>query len=86
MNRSYQSGRRREYKIKKKMESLGYIVLRSSGSHGYADLICINKQWRVIRFIQVKPKNFSENEKIKIEKEYDWINSKDFETHFEVAS
>ena len=48
----YQKGVRYERQAKKELEQEGYIVTRSSGSHGKADLIAINKE--KIRLIQVK--------------------------------
>ena len=63
-SRIYQNGRAKEYRQKKKLEELGYIVLRTAGSHGFADLIAIKEN--EIIFIQVKPRDCSETEKQKI--------------------
>lgn len=76
-NKNYQKGRRKEYKIKKELEESGYIVLRTAGSHGFADLIAI-KPGRTchkgeIKFIQCKPDNFSAKEANDLIKEYSWI-------------
>ena len=74
MNVNYRRGRQKEYRLKKKYEKLGYIVLRTAGSHGFADLIAIEKYQRDIIFIQAKPNNFSENQKRKLNTEFDWVN------------
>ena len=57
-NKNYVKGRMKEYSIKKGLELQGYTVLRTAGSHGFADLIAINKEKQIIRFIQCKPDNF----------------------------
>jgi Holliday junction resolvase len=44
----YQKGRRFEYQFKKFLEKQGYIVLRTAGSHGFADLIAVGKDGEVI--------------------------------------
>jgi len=40
----YEIGRQWEYAVKEKYEKLGYSVMRSSGSHGKFDLICVRPQ------------------------------------------
>ncbi len=40
-NKNYIAGRNFEYKVKKYYESKGFTVLRTSGSHGFADLIAV---------------------------------------------
>lgn len=37
----YQRGRSFEYRVKKKLESLGYFVMRSAGSKGEVDLLAV---------------------------------------------
>lgn len=37
----YQRGRSFEYRVKKKLESLGYFVMRSAGSKGQVDLLAV---------------------------------------------
>ncbi|MFZ8801637.1 MAG: hypothetical protein ACO2PO_01390 [Candidatus Calescibacterium sp.] len=44
----YHKGRRFEYQVKKFLEKQGYIVLRTAGSHGFADLIAVGKDGEVI--------------------------------------
>jgi Holliday junction resolvase len=46
----YHKGRRFEYQVKKWLEDKGYIVLRTAGSHGFADLVAIGKLGEVIFF------------------------------------
>ena len=87
-NSKYVKGRKKEYKIKKEFEDKGYIVLRTAGSHGFTDLICIKKpkgnEIKEIRFIQCKPDNFPSSEEKKLLKEYEWLNGYVFGTRFEV--
>lgn len=56
-------GRKREYKWKHIYEAKGYDVLRSAGSHGFADLVAIDTKNKKIIFIQCKPDNFPEKSK-----------------------
>ena len=48
----YLRGRRIEYDVKKKLEGLGYIVTRASGSHTAFDLIASSRN--CVRFVQCK--------------------------------
>ena len=41
VNKNYVSGRRFEYTIKKALEKLGWIAIRSAGSHSPFDIIAI---------------------------------------------
>lgn len=55
-NKNYLRGRRFEWEVKKQLEQSGYSVMRTAGSHGFADIIAIrhaNGQTH-IRFIQCK--------------------------------
>ena len=61
VNKNYIAGRNFEYKVKKYYENQGFTVLRTSGSHGFADLVAIGKfeiftddVYYEIRFIQCK--------------------------------
>lgn len=61
MNRNYQRGRQKEYELKERLEGDGYIVFRTSGSHGIADLIAVKPRtegnadlFPEVRFIQIK--------------------------------
>jgi hypothetical protein len=87
-NKNYKKGRKKEYKIKKLLEKEGYIVLRSAGSHGFADLVAVRKpkerEVREIKFIQCKPENFRESERKKLLKEYEWLDGYIFSVKFEI--
>jgi len=61
---SYVRGRRFEYYVMKKLEDLGYYVVRSAGSHGTFDLIAIKNGAAL--GIQCKLGNVSRAEKDKI--------------------
>lgn len=63
-NRNYEKGRRYEYKIKKELEKQGYTVLRTSGSHGFADLVAVKP--KEIRFIQCKAQKAAKKEITKL--------------------
>lgn len=53
-NYNYQAGRATEYAIRKRMKREGYLeVLRTAGSHGFADLVGIHKDGSV-HFVQCK--------------------------------
>ncbi len=70
-NSNYLKGRKKEYKLKKEYQDKGYLVLRSAGSHGFADLVAIND--KEIIFIQCKPKHFSETKRQELLDKYSWI-------------
>ena len=84
-NRNYLNGRSREYRIQNKLRQQGYIVLRCRGSHGFADLIAINKAGHKIRFIQVKPKSMGPKAMERIFDANAWAHG-NFECSFEVIS
>ena len=65
-NKQYVKGRRYEYKVKKDYEALGYVVLRTAGSHGFADLIAISTATREVIFIQCKTSKLTPKERDKI--------------------
>lgn len=75
-NKNYIAGRRFEYKVKKLYEKAGYTVLRTSGSHGFADLVAVRKGTtpfnRIIIFIQCKNRPATALEKKKLS-EYAWL-------------
>ena len=77
MNPNYIKGRNKEYDLKHQLEREGYTVLRTAGSHGFADLIAVSSLGK-IRFIQCKPDDFSEKEKEKLMKENGIFNDKRF--------
>jgi len=69
-NKNYIKGRAKEYKLKAELEKQGYTVLRTAGSHGFADLIAINYELDKISFIQVKPDKYSDGAIAKLMKKY----------------
>lgn len=52
-NNNYQNGRAREYRVKKRLEYQGWYCIRSAGSKGVIDIVCL-KDWQT-RCFQVKP-------------------------------
>jgi Holliday junction resolvase len=72
-NKNYINGRAKEYRLAKKYRKEGNIVIRASGSHGFCDLVVINQKNKTIAFIQVKPRNFSENMRNKLLEESAWL-------------
>lgn len=52
-NKNYIKGRAFEYKRMKAWERNGYTVLRTAGSHGFADLVAVKRTYPV-EFIQCK--------------------------------
>ena len=79
VNKNYIAGRRFEYKVKKYYENKGYTVLRTSGSHGFADLVAIKNDARIIVFIQCKNRKPTKQETKEFE-EFDWLNVVDMHT------
>ena len=72
----FRSGIKQEYRVKKHLEAQGWLVTRSAGSHGYADLIAIHREKKQIRFIQLKygsEKYLKYGNKDK--NDYSWINN-----------
>jgi len=80
---NYRNGAARERYQKRKLEKEGLICLRTAGSKGFADLIAINRKDRIIRFIQVKPRNYSNPAKLRLLEDYKWLNDS-FKVRFEV--
>lgn len=58
VNKNYLSGRRFEYKVKHLYEQKGWVVLRTAGSHGFADLVCLKKQNDQLRILFLQLKTF----------------------------
>jgi len=82
-NKNYVKGRAKEYRVAKKFKDDGWIVLRTAGSHGFADLIAI-KGYHV-KFIQCKPNNFSEKQASKLTDEWEIFNyGYNWTTSFEI--
>lgn len=84
VNKNYIAGRNFEYKVKKYYENQGFTVLRTSGSHGFADLIAV-KNFEIfvgkgyfiktIEFIQCKNRKPTKKE-IKELNEFKWLEDK----------
>jgi len=81
----YKKGRRYEYYWKNKLEKQGYIILRTAGSHGFADLIAISPEKEEVLFIQIKtfrknitPKQIQSLFKKEIKKIPSWIAGKNW--------
>lgn len=85
MTTNYAKGRAREYRTKKKLESQGYIVIRSAGSHSPIDLVAIHPEFKQIVFIQCKPRKFSKKEEQRLRENFFWLNSL-FKVRFEVVT
>lgn len=79
-NKNYQRGRAFEYRIKQKLEACGFIVLRTSGSHGFADLVALKDS--MVYFMQLKygaPITKAEQRKMfSIMQMHGWSNSMKF--------
>ena len=84
-NKNYQQGRRKEYKITKKLKEKGFdIAQRSAGSHSPIDVFAIKRETKTIMLIQSKPDSMSDNAKKKIIDEHKWLNGQ-FKVIFEVV-
>jgi hypothetical protein len=62
-NKNYINGRRKEYAVMHKFKDLGMISFRSAGSHSPIDVIGIDTEKHIIKLIQCKPKDMSQNQK-----------------------
>ena len=70
-NRNYLRGRAKEYELKERLEGEGFIVFRTSGSHGQADLIAVKPRqegdadlFPEVHFIQIKSSIHFKKEKM----------------------
>jgi len=72
---SYRKGASLEYRVKDELEKQGFLVIRSAGSHGVADLVAIKREstiipfpkyWTRVRLVQVSynPKPINDIEKL----------------------
>ena len=57
----------------KKYRKEGFVVLRTAGSHGFADLIAIHPQRKRILFIQSKPSNYPDKQVHRLYKGNQWV-------------
>ena len=58
-NKNYERGRRFEYEIMEIFRNAGYTVLRTAGSHGFADVVLVKitadmKKIAHVAFVQCK--------------------------------
>ena len=85
MNKNYNNGRAKEYRVVEQLKNEGFeIAQRSAGSHSPIDVFAINRLTKVIKFIQCKPASLSKNKKEKIEIENSWLNNM-FRVEFRVV-
>jgi len=83
-NPNYVKGRKKEYKLLHQYKKLGFIAIRSAGSHSPIDIIAINPISHRIKLLQSKPDTMPEKQKEKIEKENEVLNGV-FEVSFKVV-
>ncbi len=77
-NKKYVKGRRKEYRVCKRLRVEGFdIVQRTAGSHSPIDIIAISKYLKKIFLIQCKPEGY----KLKKYDEYNWLND-EFDVEF----
>ena len=82
VNKNYIAGRRFEYKVKHLLERKGYTVLRTSGSHGFADLVAVKNDYNArIIFIQCKNRKATKEEIEKLNK-FAWLNTPILDNEF----
>ena len=66
-NKNYIAGRTLEYQVMDSYRKRGWLVFRSAGSHGPADVIAVEPKEKVIHFIQCKRfKSKADNEFVKL--------------------
>src|SRR3990167_3652481 len=53
-NSNYRRGRAAEYELMGLLKKEGYSVLRTAGSHGFADIVAYTDNQTPVRLIQVK--------------------------------
>ena len=86
-NKNYRSGRRKEFSVIEKLKKDGFdIAQRSSGSHSPIDVFAINKEDKIIKFIQVKKGYLSSEEYSKIWEDLKWLTDGDFKIEFEIEN
>lgn len=74
-NKNYKKGRRKEYRICKKLREQGFdIAQRSAGSHSPVDIWAVDKDRKEILLIQSKPKNISSTKEEELREEYEELN------------
>ena len=90
MEKIYEKGRRKEYKIVSDLRKEGFnIVQRTAGSHSPIDIFAISESKKKIKFVQSKRiieelmSVIPEKLKEEIEKEFGWLNG-EYNVEFEV--
>ena len=84
MGTNYEKGRKKEQQIARECRNAGHIAVRSAASKSPIDIIDIDVNERVIRFIQSKPDSMSENARNKLLEENSKLNGSFF-CRFEVV-
>lgn len=72
VNKNYVNGRRFEYKVKKYLEKMGFLVMRTAGSHSPFDLVAVESYNKglvtsttsIILFVQCKNRKPTKQERI----------------------
>lgn len=83
-NRNYVKGRKKEYAIVHELREMGFVIAqRTAGSHSPVDVIGVDKEKRIIKFIQAKPDNYPKSKGDKILEDLDWLNG-EFTCEFEL--
>lgn len=65
----YSFGRKFEYEVKKSLETLGFFVIRSSGSHGAIDILGCKDE--IVFAIQVKASSNKKHSKGQLKKDFE---------------
>ena len=73
-NQNYLKGRRKEYAVMRKAKEAGWLPLRTAGSHGFVDVIAIDFENKIIRFIQCKPPSISRLQILRLENQWSKLN------------
>lgn len=75
VNRNYENGRHKEYRIVKSLKKKGYsICVRSAGSHSIVDIWALNPITKTIKLIQSKLGGVSRPERERLMKEGNLMN------------
>jgi Holliday junction resolvase len=82
-NPRYIKGRAKEQKIVRDARNRGYIAFRSAGSKSPIDCTVIDMKHKQITFIQAKPDDFPESQKLKLEAQMADLNNT-FKVFFKV--
>ena len=80
-NKAYRKGYEKERRVMNKARAKGYLSYRSAGSHSKVDVTIVNKDKRLITFVQCKPDSMSANAKQKLIDEM-WFLNGGYKTEF----